>query len=408
MNVEVNATLALTPVSPETPPTPASSGRVPKRKSHTKSRQGCFQCKRRHQKCNESHPRCANCTRLRVDCTWPTRSTDGFSPASNGPENHVPMLVGQRDSIIPDNSSSSSDLPIEDMRLLHHWVTKTSKSLPTTMSISGHSEEDHFIDLGFDHPFLLHCMLAVAAVHKALLDPTTNGRALLLRADAHVNKALTTYRTLLVHPTAETAVPMFLLSSTLVTYNLAAAQIEEPEDPISAVCHCFKLIQGVKVVIGPHWEQIKASKPFRMAAAPALDLDTPIRPEDGEFSEILQLQELTLDMASEDRNACTKAILDLHTYFMKTKKCAEEAGHAVIFVWPALLEDRFQNLMSSKNPVAVIILAHFAILMVRARTKWWVHNWPERIVRAAQELLQDVPELLKWLDLPLQMIKYHF
>jgi hypothetical protein len=41
------------------------------RKGHTKSRRGCFNCKRRRIKCNERHPQCNHCIKAGLKCEYP-------------------------------------------------------------------------------------------------------------------------------------------------------------------------------------------------------------------------------------------------------------------------------------------------------------------------------------------------
>lgn len=41
------------------------------RKGHTKSRRGCFNCKRRRIKCNEKHPECNHCIKAGLQCDYP-------------------------------------------------------------------------------------------------------------------------------------------------------------------------------------------------------------------------------------------------------------------------------------------------------------------------------------------------
>jgi hypothetical protein len=58
------------------------------------------------------------------------------------------------------------------------------------------------------------------------------------------------------------------------------------------------------------------------------------------------------------------------------------------------------TLVVAQNPVAVIILAHFAVLMARARYAWWMKGWPQRILDNAVRTLEPTPELMEWLDWP--------
>ncbi|RYC91859.1 hypothetical protein BFJ63_vAg5300 [Fusarium oxysporum f. sp. narcissi] len=47
-----------------------SQARNGNRRSHTKSRMGCFTCKRRHIRCDENYPQCQNCTKHKVKCSF--------------------------------------------------------------------------------------------------------------------------------------------------------------------------------------------------------------------------------------------------------------------------------------------------------------------------------------------------
>jgi hypothetical protein len=41
------------------------------RKGHTKSRRGCYNCKRRRIKCSERHPECNHCIKAGLQCEYP-------------------------------------------------------------------------------------------------------------------------------------------------------------------------------------------------------------------------------------------------------------------------------------------------------------------------------------------------
>lgn len=53
------------------PPAATAPRKPVPRKGHTKSRRGCFNCKRRRIKCNEKHPNCAHCEKASLNCEWP-------------------------------------------------------------------------------------------------------------------------------------------------------------------------------------------------------------------------------------------------------------------------------------------------------------------------------------------------
>ncbi|KAK7178784.1 hypothetical protein DPSP01_013545 [Paraphaeosphaeria sporulosa] len=375
--------------------------RAAKRKTHRKSRNGCFQCKQRHTKCNEEHPRCGNCVRLDIHCTWPSRerfSTKYPTP----PESHAVATAERTLSVGPDVpvSSFGSPMSIADLRLLHHWSTKSYQDMNADPARWPAWQID-CVEVAFDFPFLLRGILALAAIHKTSCDPQADRQSLLLQADTHISSALETYRKNLEHPSEETAMAMFLLSMVIVTYNLASAQLEAPEDPIGALHHCFRLVQGVALVIQPHVTQIMNSKMMSkiVEQGPGITFE-------GKVPEVLRLKKLAETKRTSAHDFYTLAIDDLHTHFLKTRQCPPENDRlAIAFSWSSHLSEEFLHLISTHDPITALVLAHFAVLLTECRLAWWIAEWPLRIVLAAQKLLVATPELLAYLDWPLEIVK---
>ncbi|KAK1907739.1 hypothetical protein P3342_006068 [Pyrenophora teres f. teres] len=382
--------------------------RVAKRKTHTKSRKGCFQCKSRHTKCNEARPRCGNCVRLDINCTFP------FIPESySGSPQTSPSVTSPYVDVVapesPDLASNSPELHIADLRLLHHWTKTCAKSLHPNPANRSAAFQNEFVELGFEYPFLLHGFLALSAIHQASLLPPNDRQHLLLQADSHISRALDTYRKNLENPKIELAIPMFMLSSVLLTYNFGSAQLERPEDPIAALHHCFMLLQGIKVVVVPHWDQIKDTPVFAhmtdMVPPEALKAMDTLAKEDN-MQEILRLKELTeLLLDSQDKEACATAIDELHSTWLRYQHISPERDeYSLLFLWPAQLNSRFLELLAAHNPVTCIITTHFAAMLAQSRPVWWVVKWPQWLLVASEQLLAATPDLLNWLDWPRQII----
>ena len=59
------------------------------RRKHQKSRRGCATCKRRHIRCDETWPKCHNCTKHQSDCHYPEihhETASGKGPESSSQE----------------------------------------------------------------------------------------------------------------------------------------------------------------------------------------------------------------------------------------------------------------------------------------------------------------------------------
>lgn len=55
------------------------------RKGHTKSRRGCYNCKRRRIKCNEGHPECNHCIKAGLRCEYPANIIQTTQRAQSSP-----------------------------------------------------------------------------------------------------------------------------------------------------------------------------------------------------------------------------------------------------------------------------------------------------------------------------------
>ncbi|KXX73430.1 Sterol uptake control protein 2, partial [Madurella mycetomatis] len=71
------------------------------RRGHTKSRRGCFNCKRRRIKCQETRPACGHCVKTGLKCEYPT----------------LPAIVHQPQHQIPI-------FTLQDMRFFQHFLLK--------------------------------------------------------------------------------------------------------------------------------------------------------------------------------------------------------------------------------------------------------------------------------------------
>jgi len=69
-------------------PAPPQPRKPIPRKGHTKSRRGCFNCKRRRIKCNERHPHCNHCIKAGLQCEYPANIIQTNHRAQSSPSPH--------------------------------------------------------------------------------------------------------------------------------------------------------------------------------------------------------------------------------------------------------------------------------------------------------------------------------
>ncbi|KAK8133958.1 hypothetical protein PG984_005970 [Apiospora sp. TS-2023a] len=139
------------------------------RKGHTKSRRGCYNCKKRRIKCQETQPSCGHCIKAGLNCEYPA----------------VPQITHQPQHQIPLFS-------LQDMRFFQHFLLNcvphhplgneaiwTHEMACLSQNLTQHSS------LLVQHEYLMHAMLGLAASDLLGQDAT-----LLPFAMAHRVKAI--------------------------------------------------------------------------------------------------------------------------------------------------------------------------------------------------------------------------
>ncbi|KAL1963363.1 hypothetical protein VTN77DRAFT_8379 [Rasamsonia byssochlamydoides] len=158
---------------------------VRKRRSHRKSRAGCRNCKIRRIKCDETQPRCKNCISFLVECNYDPKAPDlHVSPNQDrgDPGVRVSMLSTTLTNETLLNTANSSlrghypaNFKIDNVRLLNRedldrlkrWHTRTVFTIGTPdTSLIYQLEISRLVCL---HPYLMHAVLAMTAMHDRFL-----------------------------------------------------------------------------------------------------------------------------------------------------------------------------------------------------------------------------------------------
>ncbi|KAM3076792.1 hypothetical protein ACMFMF_004712 [Clarireedia jacksonii] len=122
------------------------------RVGHTKSRRGCYNCKKRKVKCQETYPSCQNCVRNQLPCSY---------PALQPSKSHAKVqLLGPKP--YGNLQSTPTTFSLDDMRLFHHFLLHAHPHLPVGSSSAWICQVPL---LAHHNPYLMHAMLALSASH---------------------------------------------------------------------------------------------------------------------------------------------------------------------------------------------------------------------------------------------------
>lgn len=65
--------------------------------------------------------------------------------------------------------------------------------------------------------------------------------------------------------------------------------------------------------------------------------------------------------------------------------------------WPSMMEEAFMDRLKAHQPEALVILAHYAIVMQAYRRRRWIGNWADILVEAVDQALSEADKArLNW------------
>ncbi|KJX94177.1 C6 zinc finger domain-containing protein [Zymoseptoria brevis] len=366
------------------------------RKPHYKSRKGCLACKKRHVKCNESRPKCSHCARLEIECLWPDSAANALpSPHSPGQvQSHSPASSVEQQR---QTGGPRPELAVDDMKLLHFWTVNTA----TSMNYASHLWQIVIVDMAFNHHFLLHGILAVAAIHKATIF-SAEREALITQSSSHIGIAIASFRHLLATPVPATCVPVFLMAGLLSIHSLGLAQLRTPTDAVGEIYTWMRLVKGTQSTIQQNWQRLQASEiaPLLSRGRAGLVLT--------EVEEVNHLRSLVQDevhLTAPERQTYIDAINQLQTVFGNVlyQKGDEIQASAMVSSWVALVPPEYHELLVSREPVALVIIAYFAVLFREQQgVCWWFRKWDIWILESVRAQLPTAYE--RWLEWPTAQI----
>ncbi|KAI1940738.1 hypothetical protein LOZ57_005881 [Ophidiomyces ophidiicola] len=380
------------------------------RRSHRKSRLGCQQCKRRKIKCDEAPPPCANCRKHNIACsfappsssttaaaarTTPTTTTTTTTTASSS---SAPLSPLSPPTTTTTTSSPPADaLHLPDLELLHHYTAHTYR----TLSYNNEHKAiwKHYIPReALSHPFLMHGLLALAALHLAAAAPPAASARYTERATRHQDRALAAFRPQLAAITPANCHAVFAFSSLTAALAFAFARsarhhrpASAPAEPVTQVLHDFFLFRGVERVLTTFWDLIRQGCLGPLVHRPADPAR--LRPLPADVAAALDyLHACNAAAAAAESAAYDHALRELRVSFERAPTSWES-----VFRWPVVVPDAYLAHLKARRPMALVILAHYCVILRRLDACWWSQGWSGQLLEAIFRSL-DVAwrPLLQW------------
>ncbi|KAL9102494.1 MAG: hypothetical protein Q9163_002359 [Psora crenata] len=366
----------------------------------------------------ESRPQCSNCLKHEIECDFLTNQPDPkASPKAKRQRTQSYDIksvlrgsVGQVSPAPRDNPNGSGSrlqpLQMDDLELLHHFTTETCY----TLSDRAESHELWRVtvpQLAFHHDFLMRGILAISALHLSHLRPAMHEHFTHIGAQQQ-DAALRSFRPIMVGMDSTNCDASFAMSSLIVVYGFESPKLSDSLGMFSShgehSDEWLPLIRGVNSILQSLWPSVKCGRLSRL-----------LHDEDRHFrhtqlpkvleNQLSNLEQFCENMTGDgiDDAACKDALGQLRRCFERMNdKSPYECEVSLAFVWPVMIPPHFISMLNKRDPKALIILAHYCLILHHLDGYWWMRGWARHILDNIRPELDDSWQ--NWLRWPSEVV----
>lgn len=376
--------------------------------------------------CDEQRPACSNCIKHSTRCSFLKQFHSGqpspspaaappvqFHPQVSPPRTQSPALAernGATGSLLALSEpilhpvATHSSLNVVDLELLHNYDTSTAYTLESIPALQT------FLRLtvprmAFSHPFLLHAILAISALHLAHFKRDLRAHYL-SQANYHYHAALPTVTSLLSATINEdTCRALYIFSTLSSIFTLGMGP--KPGDFLvfdeEGAADWLIRFRGVRALMESQPGVLQHSELSPLFSISARQMDQPA-PKN---QHLQSLRQLIIERASNlpDVHVFIAALDDLAQSFPDSYTLglrSTQTSLQIVFVWLYRLSDDFVQHLQKRNAVALVVLAHFCVLLNSLSSIWWIKGWVEHLLAAIYAELDA--EHRMWINWPMEEI----
>ena len=259
------------------------------------------------------------------------------------------------------------------------------------------------LDRVFTRPFLLDQMLAVAACHMSVQRPqqASHYRAI---ASQQQSQALADFNHILANVNESNCLDVLLFSHLIALHVFW--ETFTPIDPhfgsfLDQLIACVRMLRGMNVVVRTWWDTL-AKQPLGVIL---LQADEQQNTPKASLQECEPLRAMidSADLSSASIQICHESLSHLQMYFDGENALeAPSASTHKAFSWLVTASEGYLDLLDQRRPEALVLLAHFAVLLHRRNKSWVIGDAGSRLLRHIRTYLGQRWD--KWLEWPSQVI----
>ncbi|KPM43315.1 hypothetical protein AK830_g3244 [Neonectria ditissima] len=281
----------------------------------------------------------------------------------------------------------------KDFELMHHYCTVTADTLSIRREMR-HVWRVVIPREGYQHPFVMHGILAIAATHKAYLVPNSRKKYLAL-SDYHQTVGSEGFRSTLSNVCVESQGALFCFASVVVLFMFTLptrSATGRLENPVINLLELIGLLKGMRATQSPVLPGILKSEfapiiygiwPIEQTGPPAGQAEIPSASLKPYIGAIDRLEETA-----------------------KLISCAgvhAEAG--AVLAWMYGVDDSVLIDIGAYRPHALLTLAYYSLFLATLeKSFWYSRGWGRQLIDQIETKLAGQSKFLQLFQWPKQKL----
>ncbi|RMD39533.1 hypothetical protein DV735_g5590, partial [Chaetothyriales sp. CBS 134920] len=343
------------------------------RRSHKKSRAGCYTCKSRKIKCGEQKPHCTNCLIKGLKCLYPALNVHKKREAPP-----VPLAKRALSSMSP----AATTFTILDMRFFHHFLTTAYPHLPLG---NDHIWVNEVPLLAEGQDYLMHAILSLGASHLGRLTGVDYRKEALTHrgfAIAGLNQALS-------QPAKNFGQADAMLAACYALTFQASYMGDGLYDFITMVRGCALTTVKIKQEQATTAFNLEADSHYKIMA-PRLNRLPSVNP--GLAAEgIEELEKFRAYLVTQLDKNFHQALQNVLRSLLVSPRSGYQEFIGIYSIWYDLGHDSFRAFLDPDNIAAQLLLAYFIALQM-IMVPLAAYEWPQRANSSQAKVLYGAVE----------------
>ncbi|KAJ5871645.1 uncharacterized protein N7529_003998 [Penicillium soppii] len=390
--------------------------------------------------CDEKKPACIKCTNHSIECDFSSEAASSSDSPSSETAAHVSSTarfrfkpskyqsekrtsLDETAQISQEEVSATAEpnIPVllpqsrdtisfEDLELFHHFVTETHRTLVDEATDRHRIWQTHLPKWGFSSPSIFHLILTMAALHKGHLYPEIREQYV-MQADSHFTFGIRSVSAILSSLDSDNC-QLIYMSAVLICLVYFAHGPRTGEYLVfseTGKAEWLVLMRGVRSILTSNREKIFTGvleiqiDPTVQGVSPLLQ--TELREHQFRIEEVRRFIEMKLGEGSCGIYlGALDNLMEMFEESYQTLSAGKDGICLMSFVvgWIYRLPEEFVGLLEEKDPISLIILAYWCVLLKFMKSSWLMIGWDRHVLGGIQASLSE--DLHRWIEWPVRVI----